>query len=502
MERRPTLLGVDLGTSSVKVLATTFEGKTVALTQAGYPLLTPQPDYVEQDVDVVYRAVMEAMRDAIGQVHLRGNEIAAIGFSSAMHGIAPVDAQGEALGPLITWMDRRSAPVADAWHADGTAARLYAQTGAPVHPMLPSCKLRWLADHDATLMARTARFVSMKELVVFRWTGEWLIDYGMASGTGLFDVRSRSWSPIALDAARIDAAKLSRIAPTSTTLEALRPGVAASLALVEKPKLVLASSDGALANLGVGAVGAGELALTLGTSGAIRTVVDVPMLDASGRTFCYAFDDARFIVGGPTSSGGAVLNAIEALFAPEVPVADRFPFAVAQAESAEPGANGLTFLPFLSGERAPYWMANLRGSIEGMDLSHTRADVFRAAFEGVVMALATVYDVVRETVGKPTGVRLSGGLTHASLVRQLIADVFDARAVLADQEEASAFGAAAMAGIAVHAIANDAAVSAMLEPVHVHEPSPVAVERYQRIFALYRRRVAAALPLYATSIEE
>ncbi len=499
IDRRPTLLGVDLGTSSVKALATTFDGKPVALTSGAYPLSTPRPGYVEQDADVVYRAVMKAVQEAISEVHLRGNEVAAIGFSCAMHGIVPVDEDGEALGPLITWMDRRSAAISDRWHADGTARALYARTGAPVHPMLPSCKLRWLSEHEPVLFASAARFVSMKELVVFRWTGEWLIDYGMASATGLFDVHSKTWSPAALAQARVAPSKLSRIAPTTKTLDAMRPGVAATLALVEKPKLVLGSSDGALANLGVGAVAPGALALTLGTSGAVRTVVGAPALDERGRTFCYAFDDTGFIVGGPTSSAGAVLNKIFELLASEIAVEDRFALAVSLAEGVEPGSNGLTFLPFLSGERAPYWMANLRGSIEGMDLSHTRADIFRAAFEGVVMALATVYDVLRERVGPTKSIRLSGGLTHAPLVRQLIADTFDARAVLVDQSEASAFGAAALAGIALGAIRDVLAVDALLETVEVHEPQRASVERYKAVFERYRERVNAILPLYGAT---
>jgi gluconokinase len=156
-------------------------------------------------------------------------------------------------------------------------------------------------------------------------------------------------------------------------------------------------------------------------------------------------------------------------------------------------------LPCLSGERAPYWLADLRGSIVGLDLAHSRADIFRAAFEGVVFAVASVFDVLRERLGAPHTVRLSGGLTHAAFVRQLVADVFDCRAVLADQEEASAFGAAAMAGIAIGALPDAEAVAALLEPRYVHEPGPESVARYREIFARYRACVEATLPLFSAS---
>jgi gluconokinase len=492
---RSTLVGVDIGTSAAKVLACSLKGKVIASASASYPLETPQPGYVEQDAEAVYRATMKALHDVLGEVRLRGDEVLALGFSCAMHGVLPVDEQGEPRGRLVTWMDRRASEIAERWIADGTARALYASTGAPMHPMLPSCKLRWFAENEPDFMRGAAKIVSMKELFIYRWTGEWLVDWGIASATGLFDLQAHDWNGRALELARVERSRLSRTAPPSTTLRTLREPVASALGL-GNAAIVLASSDGALANLGVGAVGPRELALTLGTSGAIRIVVERPALDAHGRTFCYTFDDRRYIVGGPTSSAGAVLNKIHELFASEIPPAERFARAVELAEGAPPGAHGLTMLPFLSGERAPYWLAGLRGGLIGLDLAHTRADVFRAAFESVVFALASVLDVLRESTGAPARVRLSGGLTRAPLIRQLVADVFACEAVLADQDEASAFGAAMMAGIAAGALAGPDAVAALLQPVHVHQPRPDMVARYGDIFARYRACVEASLPLY------
>jgi gluconokinase len=487
------LVGVDVGTSAVKVLACLLDGKVVAQAAASYPLETPRPEWVEQDANVVYRATMHALQDVLGQVHLRGDAVAAVGFSSAMHAVLPVDARGEPAGPLWTWMDRRSAPVADRWRADGTAAELYPLTGAPMHPMLPACKLRWLYENDRARFESAAKFVSMKELLIHRWTGEWLVDWGIASGTGLFDIQKRDWSERALELAQIDRERLSPPVSPSTIRRVSEP-VAGALGIGNDTAFVLASSDGALANLGVGAVAPGELALTLGTSGAIRIVVEEPALDERGRTFCYCYDDTGYIAGGPTSSAGAVLNKIHEMLLAEVPVEQRFARAIALAETVEPGANGLTVLPFLSGERAPYWLAELRGAIVGLDLSHSRADILRAAFESVVFALASVMEVMRPRLGSLQRIRLSGGLTHAPLVRQLIADIFACEAVLADQDEASAFGAAMMAGMAVGALPS-AAVPGLLHPVHVHEPNPKAVARYRDVFARYRDVVAANLAL-------
>jgi gluconokinase len=217
-------------------------------------------------------------------------------------------------------------------------------------------------------------------------------------------------------------------------------------------------------------------------------------LDAHGRTFCYCFDDRRYISGGPTSSAGAVLNALHALFLPEVDSKQRFERAVALAQPVVVGANGVTILPFLSGERAPYWLAELRGAIVGLDLSHTRAEILRAGFESVVFALLSVYEVMAM---QPQRIRLSGGLTHAPLVRQLVADIFNCTAVLADQEEASAFGAAMMAGIATGAPADAAAVASLLQPLYEHTPDPQRSAAYREVFARYHACVEANLSLYS-----
>lgn len=485
------VVGVDLGTSAAKVLAATQTGEIVAHASQSYALQTPEPDAVELDPYEVEHAARTALRSVLADARGRGH-VRAVGFSCAMHGFVPVDERGEPVGAFITWMDRRSSAVADRWRADGTAQQLYERTGAPVHPMLPSCKLRWFAERDPAYVARASRFVSLKELLVNRFTGEWLVDYGMASGTGLYDLRARTWDRAALDAAGIAPEKLSTLASTRTSLP-LRDGVAATLGLANDTAIVLASSDGALANLGVGAVEAGEFALTIGTSGALRVVVDEPQLDSAGRTFCYAYDDERYIAGGATSSAGAVLARFATLFFGDAPPAERMQRALADAAQAPPGANGVTVLPFLSGERAPYWRSGLRGAIGNLELGSTRPDVLRAAFESVAYALASVYAVLRERLDPPRRLRLSGGLAHDPFVRQLFADVFGIATTLTDQEEASAFGAAMTAALAIGLLPNDAAVAALLRPQYQHAPSAQTSDAYAEAFERYTAAAARML---------
>jgi gluconokinase len=483
------------------VLACTVDGRVVAEGTEFYGLQTPQPGYVEQDADDVYAATMRVLQSTLDEVRLRGNDALAIGISSAMHGIVCVDDRGELLSPLLTWMDRRSAAVADRWREDGTGLRLYQQTGAPMHPMLPVCKLRFLSENDPALFARAHRFVGMKELLVARWTGDWMVDHGIASATGMFDLRKRAWSDDALNCAGVSAERLSNPVSTTLALRDIRPAIARGLGIDARCAVVLASSDGALANLGVGAVSADHLALTIGTSGAVRTVTTEPRFDDRGRTFAYAFDDGHVLVGGPTSSAGAVLNWVLALLLPEVPEHERFDKAISLSESLPPGANGLTALPFLSGERAPYWESRLRGSLIGLDLSHDRRHIIRALFEGVVYALYSVYEVLREKIAEPERIVLTGGVTKAPFVRQLVADIFGVPAAQSTQSEASAFGAAMMAAIGIGALTSIEDVAARVSTRADTHPDPVRQAAYAEMYADYRERVAATNPLYHAHLD-
>jgi gluconokinase len=479
------VVGVDLGTSAVKVLALTMPGREVASGAEFYGLVTPEPLHVEQDPEAVYRAAMRVLARVISDVRLRGGEVAAIGFSSAMHGVLCVDEAGEPLSNVLTWMDRRSSAIAEGWRNDGIALALYRETGAPMHPMLPVAKLRWLAQHDPGRFARTRRFVGLKELFVYRWTGEWLIDWGIAGATGLFAFERRAWCERALELAGVDAGRLSSPVAPSTARRAIHPAIAHELGVGETTAVVLASSDGALANIGSGA-GPGDLAITLGTSGAARTLSTQPALDAAGRTFCYPADDASYVIGGPTSSAGASLDWIFALLVDEVPKDDRFTHGAALAAQSPPGANGCTVLPFLSGERAPYWDPLLRGAFLGLDLVHDRRAILRASFEGVVFGVYTVYDVLRERLGDAQRLLLSGGLTKSELVRALLADVFGIDAVRPHQEEASAFGAALLAAQSCGLIADASATARGAgcdPPLH---PDPANAAAYRDAYARYR----------------
>lgn len=481
-------IGIDLGTSAVKVLAVTLDGRQVALASEFYGLITPQPDEVEQDPEVVYRASMRVLKRVVADVQLRGLEVAAIGFSCAMHGVLCVDAGGEPISNALTWMDRRAGAIADAWRADGTGLALYRETGAPMHAMLPVAKLRWLAENDRERFARSARFVGLKALFVFRWTGEWLVDWGIAGASGLFAFASRAWSAAALALARVEPERLAAPMAPSTRTSAIRPAIVRELGLTGRAELVLGSSDGALANIGIGAA-SGTYALTLGTSGALRTLAPHGQLDETGRTFCYPADDRSFLIGGPTSGAGAALDWILTLLYRELPKEQRFPAAVAEAEAIPPGAEGCVVLPFFGGERAPYWRSSLHGTLTGLDLAHDRRTLVRATIEGIVFGLRAVYDAMREGLPPAEALLLSGGLNKAPLVRSIVADTFGVPAIEPHQQEASALGAALFAAQSCGAIDDALAVAQRSGYDAPAQPVRERVDAYREAYLRYRKTV-------------
>lgn len=270
------VIGVDIGTTSTKAVAFTPAGRVLAHDATEYPLLQPEAGAAEQDPQQIFEAVLSAIASCVKQAKAAPADVLAVSFSAAMHSLILVDDAGVPLTNSITWADHRASAwavrIRDEW--DGLA--IYRRTGTPIHPMSPLAKLVWLRHERAELFSRAARFVGIKEYVFFRLFGQWQVDHSIASATGLFDIGRLDWDEGALALAGVRADQLSQPVPTTWHVEGLAPDVAARLGLSRDTPFVVGANDGVLSNLGVNAVAPGEVAVTIGTSGAMRTVVDHP----------------------------------------------------------------------------------------------------------------------------------------------------------------------------------------------------------------------------------
>lgn len=486
-------LGVDIGTTSVKAVLFNEQTKVMASHSVDYPLFTPSPLIAEQDPDAIFCAVVTVIKQTINQSQIRQDFLRFISFSSAMHSLIAVDKDGVPLTKSISWADTRSAPYADIIQDKYHGHQIYMRTGTPIHAMSPFVKLVWLKEEKGDIFKRTAKFISIKEYIFHKFFGSYLVDYSIASATGLFNVHTLKWDEEALSIAGVSEEQLSTIVPTTHVVKGMKEPFYKAMGISKELPFIIGASDGVLSNLGVNAIQPGVIALTIGTSGAIRTVTDRPKTDPKGRTFCYALTDKHWVIGGPVNNGGIIFRWLRDELAGEdtnqaiqlgVDPYDRL---TDLASSVRPGSDGLIFHPFLTGERAPIWNANARGSFFGLSLHHKKEHMVRAVLEGITYNLNSVLLILEELVGEQVKIQATGGFARSAMWRQLLADVFDKQIVVPKSFESSCLGAVVLGMLALGDIRDLNFVSNMVGTVHVHEPVEKRTAIYRDILPIYQR---------------
>lgn len=490
MDATRCVIGVDIGTSSTKAVLYDGNGAVLARHGVEYPLLTPVPGAAEQDPDQIVRAVIAAIAGVVQ--HAEAQRIACISFSAAMHSLIAVDAKGNPLSKCITWADTRAAACSDRIRAHGGEA-IYRRTGTPIHPMSPLPKLVWMRETSPDLFASAARFIGIKEYVFHRFFGRYLVDHSIASATGLFDITTLQWDHEALTVAGITEARLSELVPTTYLIEGLKHEIAQETGIAPRTPFVVGANDGVLANLGVGAITPGSVAVTIGTSGAIRTPVHAPVTDPHGRLFCYVLAPGTWIVGGPVNNGGMILRWLRDEFGAEERETakrlgvDAYDLLTQVAERAGVGAAGLLFHPYLAGERAPLWNADARGSFFGLAMHHRKEHMVRAVLEGVIFNLHMVLKLIEQAGVRTERVLASGGFARSALWRQIMADIFDREVVVGKSAEGSCLGAAVLGMYALEAIPSlDVAVD-MAGLTESSRPILANTEKYHALGEIFAR---------------
>lgn len=432
------VLGLDVGTTAAK--ATAFQvggdGDPVALTAHEYPLTQPQPGWQVQDPETVVAAAQGAMRHVVSVLE-DPKRIIAIACSTAMHGLVALDADGRPLTGLVTWADSRATEIARGLRESGQAHELHARSGTPVHSMSPLTKLMWFADQEPGVCRRARWWVDLKGWLLWNLTGEVVMDLSCASGTGLLDLTLRDWWPASLDLAGVSPEQIPPVVSTTHVLP-LGPVPARAIGLPAGLPVVVGAGDGPLGNLGTGALDPGVGGLSLGTSGALRTVVPEPDIDPEGRLFCYALTDDAWVIGGAISNGGIVGRWVLDM------VGETKDSELARlAEQVPAGAEGLVMVPMLLAERAPMWDPTLHGALLGLKHHHSKSHLARAAMEGVALQLSAIADSL-VAFGPLTSVRATGGVFRAQLWATVLAGVLNLPLHLVSRVGGSSLGAAAL----------------------------------------------------------
>jgi gluconokinase len=484
------MLGVDIGTTSTKAVLYTKNGDVIHTENIGYPLYTPDISTAEQNPEEIFQAVLKAI-STITKKHT-DKKLSFISFSSAMHSVIAMDENDQPLTSCITWADNRS----EAWvrkiKDELNGHEVYKRTGTPIHPMSPLSKITWIVNERPEIAVNAKKYIGIKEYIFKQFFDQYVVDHSIASCMGMMNLKTLDWDEEALKISGITRAQLSELVPTTKIFTNLNSDLAKQIGIDPQTPFVIGASDGVLSNLGVNAIRKGEIAVTIGTSGAIRTIIDEPKTDEKGRIFCYALTEKHWVIGGPVNNGGMVLRWIRDEFADsEVETAKRLgidPYEVMTkiAERVRPGADGLLFHPYLAGERAPLWNPDVRGSFFGLTLSHKKEHMIRAALEGVIFNLYTVFLALIECMDGPvTRIQATGGFARSDVWRQMMSDIFESEVVVPESYESSCLGACILGLYAIGEIDSFDVVSEMIGSTYKHTPKEEAVKDYRELLPIF-----------------
>lgn len=511
-ERRACSVGIDLGTTGIKVVA--FDagesGEQIALASRPSNLRRGSDGAAELDPGGERAVLFDALAEVVGQAHQAGYTIARIGISAAMHSLLALDDQGAPITPVLTWADLRAEADARALWNSPLGPAIYERTGTPIHAMTPLAKLLWLRRAHPEVWQRAAFFTDLKSWLWRQWFGEWVTDVSLASATALYNLRQRQWDEQALALAGVAPERLPRVVPAHWGHADRLPAAFQQAGVDDGCAIVIGSSDGVLADLGVHVVDGSRLVVTIGTSLAVRVGASAIRVDPATRAFCYVLSEERslYVLGQASNSGGSVLDwvyrggvsafasdttrsassdtASGVSAAPEHRISFDEAMRTAGGADAAERADGLYFLPYIAGERAPFWSANISGALIGLRGEHTAVDALRAAAEGIMLNAAWIAEPFLTHSQPPQAIVVSGGAFQNDWMRQLAADVFGLPVYEVATIEASARGAAIMAELATGARAWDQ-VSQPLQPTTVANPDSARQAAYREKGATFRR---------------
>lgn len=407
-----TLMGIDLGTTSLKVALFTSAGEALGSESCEYPILTPQPGYAEQDPLEWRNALQTSCRKLKARLPEAFESVCGIGICGQMHTQVYLDAEDRILRPAITWMDQRSQPIVERLRRDGSYELLVRETLNFPSTTYTALHVRWVIENQPEIWRKTRSVLVAKDYLKYLLTGQKRIDYAEASGTLLFDNARECWSAAAFDCFEIPQACFPALGPSDEIIGAVTREASAWTGIPEGTPVANGSSDNSASALGSGMVLPGEVTLIIGTAGVITVCSDRPLVDPAQQTLCWHYAlPKRWVTLGIMQTAGESLHWFKNSFESEAQadsgdIFERYNQAIA---SVPDGSDGLVFLPYLNGERTPYWDPFARGLFFGINLRTAKAHFVKAIMEGVSFGLRHNIETV-ESLGIQIGeVRAVGG---------------------------------------------------------------------------------------------
>ena len=448
------LLGIDLGTTNVKALIIDEEGKLISEANKEYTISTPLPGYAEQDPDMWYKSLKECLRQVITDSRAETEEILSIGISGQMHGTVILGKDLTPLRPAIIWADKRSSSQCNKLREMLGRDKVINILGNPIMPGFMGPTLLWLKENEPSNFNAINKIMLPKDYVRFRLTGEIVTDFSDASATALFDIKKRKWSNEVVSILGISEDMLPRILESTSVGGFISREVAVETGLPEDIPVVVGGGDSQVGAIGAGVIKEGTVSSNIGTGGQIFTTIDRCVIDPKLRihTFCHVIP-GKWCLQGAILSAGLSLRWFRDNFAflenivSELCNINTYDLLSKEAEKAEPGCNGLVFLPYLLGERSPYMDPKARGAFVGITYDHKRCHFIRAIMEGVAFALKDCLMIFKELGIAPKEVIARGGGAKSFLWKKIQSNVFGLPVSSTNIQQDVAFGAALLAGV-------------------------------------------------------
>lgn len=474
------LIGVDIGTGGVRCLAIDEEGQVLAAADETYPSHSPQPGWSEQEPEDWWKATRNVIKRTAARV---SGDVAAVGLAGQMHGAVFLDRNDDVIRPALLWNDQRTAAQCEAITQLVGPERLREITGNPALTGFQAPKILWLKEAEPDSYARVASVLLPKDFVRLRLTGDRATDVSDASGTLLLDLRRRSWSSVILEALDIQSAWMPHVFESPQPAGAISVQHSEELGLAPGTPVAAGAGDNAAAAVGIGVVTPGLASCSIGTSGVMFAHADALQADPTGRvhTFCHAVPGRYHQMGVTLSAGGALRWWRDAVGGSD------FDTLIELAATSPAGAEGLLFLPYLTGERTPHLDPHARGAFVGLTTRHGMGHLTRAVVEGVAFSLRESLEIMVGLGIEVGEIRVTGGGARSTLWRQVLADVLGRPIARTAVDEGPAYGAALLAGVAAGTFRDvkEACGVVRLGP-EISEPDQVRARVYDDYYGVYR----------------
>ena len=473
-------IGVDLGTSAVKLLLMDEKGKILKIVSREYPLYFPQPGWSEQKPEDWFEQSMDGIRELTAECDK--SQVAGISFGGQMHGLVILDDQDNVIRPAILWNDGRTAKETDYLNNVIGKDKLSAYTANIAFAGFTAPKILWVKENEPENFAKIAKIMLPKDYLAYKLSGTFCTDVSDASGMLLFDVEHKCWSKEMMEICHVKESQLAKIFESYEAVGTLRPQIATALGLPETVKVIAGAGDNAAAAVGTGTVGDGTCNLSLGTSGTIFIASEKFGVDSNNALHSFAHADGNYhLMGCMLSAASCNKWWMEDILQTQ-------DFAKEQAGIQSQGRNHVFFLPYLMGERSPHNDPAARGTFIGLTMDTTRADMTQAVLEGVTFALRDSFEVAKSLGIKIERTKICGGGAKSPLWRQMVADIFNIKVDRIESEEGPGYGAAILAAVGCGEYASvKEAADALVKVIDTVEPNPETAALYEEKYQKFRQ---------------